>query len=296
MKEIFQKIFVILIVLLSISCVENKDEENLDKYLNIRKQALIFNRKDIGDTKEKIIENLKNTIKFDQLIKFVERETYKSNLKSRKIGSDLFEFKETIWNNSSDAKVKIQLRYLVNHDTIRFGLLKKLRINNQNISENFIYREDKRFITKFIDKHNDAFSSKKTRKDLINYLTKFEKVRIASGQGGAYYGKKETKMYCGLKKENFDFIDVLLNSINPEDQAIGVIGYNELTSLHLEKNKERDKWVAKILSVNPEINVQYGCTDKTLTIKKYLNLLNWDEIPNTGLNCTDEKKQDVDSI
>jgi len=274
MKKIVQTIFVILIVLFFISCKENKQEENLDKYLNLRKQEILSEQKEIGKNEKEIIKNLKEAIRFDHLMKFVERLTYKSNLKSRKIGDKLFEFREYIWCKSSESKIKIILKYFVSNDTIRLGIIDEIEINNKISSSQLIYKIDQRFISEYTDRHNEEFSSQKSSTDLI------------SGNGGAYYGEKETKMYCGIIQGNYDFIDVLLRSIIPEDQAIGVIGYNKLNSLQIKKNKEHDNLVTQILSVNPEINVQYTCVDKTVTIKKYLSLLDWEILPNIGLNCS----------
>ncbi len=288
-KKIMQSIFGILIILSCISCQENKQEESLKKYLNLRKEKILTQRKKIGENEKEIIKKLKNAIRFDQLMEFVERKSYKSNLKSRKIADELFEFKEDIWSESPKAKVKIVLKYLVNNDTIRLGHIQYIKLNNQILSENLTYRIDNRFINELIVKHNKAFSSQKNTNDLVNYVIESGEVQIASGYGGAYYGEKETEMYCGFKDGNFDFIDVLLRSIIPEEQTVGVIGYNKLKSLQIENNKEHDKLVTKILAVNPEINVRYTCTDKIVPIKEYLSLLDWDEIPNIGLNCTDGK-------
>jgi len=174
----------------------------------------------------------------------------------------------------------------VSNDTIRLGIIDEIEINNKISSSQLIYKIDQRFISEYTDRHNEEFSSQKSSTDLINYIIGSEKIRIASGNGGAYYGEKETKMYCGIIQGNYDFIDVLLRSIIPEDQAIGVIGYNKLNSLQIKKNKEHDNLVTQILSVNPEINVQYTCVDKTVTIKKYLSLLDWEILPNIGLNCS----------
>lgn len=284
-----QSFFGVLIVISCISCQENKQEESLEKYLNLRKEKILTQRKKVGENEKEIIKTLKNAISFDQLMDFVERISYKSNLKSRKVGDKLFEFKEDIWSESPEAKVKIVLKYLVNNDTIRLGHIQDIKLNNQVLLENLTYRIDNRFINGLIAKHNKSFSSQKNTNDLINYVIESGQVQIASGYGGAYYGEKEAEMYCGFKDGNFDFIDVLLKSIIPEEQAVGVIGYNKLKSLQIENNKEHDKLVTKILAVNPEINVRYGCTDKIVTIEKYLSLLDWDEIPNIGLNCTNKK-------
>ena len=288
MKKILLWIFISPLILSWNSCQENKQEENLDKYLNLRKQIINSEQKKIGITKKEIIENLRKAISFEDLMNYVERIDYKSNLTSRKIGDDFFEFTENIGNLVSGSKTRIDIKYLVSNDSIRFGYIEEIKNENQILIEDSVYKIDHQFVDKFVSKHNEKFSTFKSSKDLINYLINPDRIRIASGNGGSSYGEKETKMYCGILERNFDYIDSLLRSIIPEDQAIGVIGYNKLNSLQLKNNKNHEKLVEKIISINSEVNVHYTCVYKTVTIEKYLGMMDWDILPNIGLNCNEK--------
>lgn len=268
----------IIIVSLSVfmSC-DNKSE-----LTELQIESLRANEyRDIGRTIEEIVEHLRLVESYNDLLKFIKDRGVKNNRTARKLDFDVFHLKEDIWTQNN---WRINLSYIVYENKIRYGLIESIDTNYTEISGNIEFVRDEGFITKYIRLHNERYQSQKSVEDFIEEVIKEnEVIKIACGNNVKVYGAKEKTLYRQIEIQNYEYVRNLLTSINPEQQTLGIIGFEKIQELGYSVSSADIEIIDQLKKRNSSILACVYCELREIKLEKYLEAYDWSILPHIDI-------------
>ena len=271
-------------------CCSRNETKELDlesKYISQRETLKEEDKISIGKNLKEVLGNLANIKTYNDLLRYVPRITYKSNIRSRVIGNDLIEINEDLWNNEVEPTINISIRYLVEKDTIRFAVIDRIDIDSLYFPDELIFIEEDEFIDNYIHDHNSKFDSQqdiKNFKKAFGYNNSFWQFDY---KGLAIESSKMERMFFEMKNGSSESIRKHLKSINPIDQAIGVIGLHIKHNLDEKIDPQNLSYMNLIMDSHQEFYVRMECTSELVDVEQYLSMINWDLVININFEQRD---------
>jgi len=286
-SERMRKSILFVLIMLQFSCAENIKPITKESLRSQRENLNESNVKILGNDLQEAYDNLSKTTSYEELLGYVSRKSYKSNLRILKFGSDSFLIYEDIWNERIRPSLTVRIKYLVNADTVRYGQIMSVKKDSLEFKDSLIFKLDAGFFDEIIDKHNEDFDAKIVLNDFMTDFKDLEVIRFACGFTGNAYGEKERKMLCEIKNGQSEYIAQLLKSLVPIDQAIGVVGVIKMQESGQEIDKDILRYRDIILNNERDIYACLGCSNEIVTLNEYLTKFDWEMIPNIELKCAD---------
>lgn len=273
-----------LITALFFSCCQVEgdaiqEEEILTVEVMLSKRASEYI--DIGEKSDEIIANLTQVTTYGDILQFIRGRGEFNNVKCRKLDFETFQFIEDI--RTKDKK-RINLVYLVRNDSVKYGVIESIDSNYIELVTRTEFKRDDDFINKYVNNHNRLYLTRKTNEDFILETIKTrDAIRVACGNAATGYGEKEKTLFKEIRKKNSSYVMDLLTSMNPEEQAMGIVGVRKLTEAGIEFDEETIRIVNHILRKNTSVYACMTCMYGLFELDEYLIEYRWSAIPNIPL-------------
>lgn len=221
----------------------------------------------IGTTPEKIINHLRKASKYADLLKYTEA---RSDVK--KLDFNTFLVSNYFWVKEY---VGLSLIYIVQHDSIRYGLASSADIKGFGKKE---FVRDDAFLNDYLSKHNDLYHTHKKRQDFIDELIRQdEPIKLCAGYSKCVYGDREILFFQAVKRSDYGYVLNLLTSINPENQALGIIGMEKLKSKGLAIDENILKIIEHLKTRNTSVSYHITCVSGQKKLNRFLASDNWNK-------------------
>ncbi len=145
-------------------------------------------------------------------------------------------------------------------DSIILGKINLLGYDRDEIKKSYLFKEDKRNITNYVNKHNSLYHSKLSYNQVKHQLMSFLVYGFGCSMGGGFYPKEALHQMELIKNKNYKELSKLIKQVNPEFQAYGIDGLTQLENKGVKIKKRDKKIISHLLVRNTSANHCSGCT------------------------------------
>lgn len=233
---------------------------------------------DIGTTPKEIIAKLKQVRNYVDLLKYIKDRGMKNNRHAKELDFKAFLLIEDIWTTND---LRINLCYIVQNDSVKYGLISSIDSNYVEKHGKIEFVREKSFLTDYVAKHNALYKTNKQNQDFINEVIKQNHVvNIAAGMSANWYGDREKKLFKAINRLDYSYVLNLLTSMNLENQTLGIIGMEKLSSKGVKIDEHTNKIIKHLKTRNSFISCSITCVGGKFKLSRYLGAYEWDKIPN----------------
>lgn len=236
---------------------------------------------DIGTTPKEIIAKLKQVRNYVDLLKYIKDRGQKNNRHAKQLDFKVFLLIEDIWTTNN---LRVNLCYLVKNDSVKYGLIRSIDSSYVEKHGEIEFVREKSFLTDYVAKHNELYRTNKQDQDFINEVIKqIYTINIAVGNAATGYGDRERELFKAINRLDYSYVLNLLTSMNLENQTLGIIGMEKLSSKGVKIDDHTNKIIKHLKTRNSSISCSITCVGGKFKLSRYLGAYEWDKIPNVEI-------------